>query len=101
MFANPVIGILHNKKENRWHPIVFDESPMPGPHDPETMVRFRSKMHHTGGFATREEAATNAKGELMERLGAAQLAIDADLAWDGDGVPAITAFLFEGSLCKL
>lgn len=96
MFFNPIIGILHNAKENKWHPIVFVESPLPGPDEPGKPVRHRSKMHHTGGFATREEAVANASGDIKAKIEGAKLALEEDIEWDGDGTPALTAF-FAGS----
>lgn len=51
--------ILHNKFTGRYHPAFFEEQPLPGPVKPsneEQVVRLRSKMHHTAGFETLEEA---------------------------------------------
>jgi hypothetical protein len=53
MFLNPILAMLFNAKENRWHPILFLESPLPGPPDAAKPVRHKSKFHHTTGFPIR------------------------------------------------
>ncbi len=89
MLFNPIIALLHNQTAERWHPIVFVESPMPGGAGP---VRHKSKMHHTTGFATREEAVANATNDLGPKIEGARLAIDEVFDWDGEGVPAMVHF---------
>ena len=95
---NPIVKMLHNVEGNRWHPIVFVEKPLPGPPDPKKPVRYKSKMHHTSGYSTRDEAVIRA-GELMENLkdecvGEPKLQIPdgGDIQWDGEGVPTIVSF---------
>ncbi len=55
-----VICILHNEKTNRYHAAFFEESPLPGkaniPIDQLPFIRLKSKMHHTEGADTLEEA---------------------------------------------
>jgi hypothetical protein len=84
---NPIVGMLHNTKLERWHPIVFQESPLPGGTGP---VRHKSSGHHTAGFDTREAAITHAN-ELIEKLKATP-AIEKDFAWDGEDIPAMVTF---------
>jgi hypothetical protein len=54
-----VLCILHDQTTGRFHPAFFEEAPFPGPRpDLEDLkvVRLKSKMHHTEGAATLEEA---------------------------------------------
>lgn len=96
---NPIISILHNTVKGTYHPIIFLEAPLPGPHNATKPVRHKSKMHHTGGFATRYEAVKNATDDLAPRIaphyGTARTAFAADIPWDGEGIPAIVAFFAE------
>lgn len=81
---NPT-GLLKNIATGRFHPILFRPAPMPGNADGESPAqRYRSKGHHTTGFATVEEAVTYVKANpdftWTERV----------WEWDGTGVPALT-----------
>lgn len=94
---NPVIALIHNVTGNSWHPVVFTESPMPGPPEPGKPIRHKSKMHHTIGFGTREEAELNATNDLLPRvreqfIGEPQLKLDHVFEWDGSGIPTLVAF---------
>jgi hypothetical protein len=98
--VNPVIAMLHNLKDNRYHPILFLESPLPGPPSPDTPVRHKSTGHHTTGFATREEALTYVRGEFLEIvktkfIGEPRLCLQKDFPWDGDETPAMVVFFSE------
>lgn len=92
MLFNPIIALLLNTKTNRWHPIVFVESPLPGPHTPDKPIRHKSKMHHTGGFDTREEAEAEAKNEIAPKLEIVRLELETVFEWDGNDIPAMTHF---------
>lgn len=97
---NPIIGMIHNTKNDTYHPVVFSEHPLPGPPEDGKLVRHKSKMHHTNGFATREEALANARGELAERVaehfsGKPRFCLAKDFPWDGEGVPAMVVFFVE------
>jgi len=52
-----LITIIKNTTAKTFHPIVFLASPLPGGTDgqPKDCNRYRSKMHHTGGFKTLQE----------------------------------------------
>ena len=97
----PIIAMLHNTKEDRWHPIIFLESPLPGPPDAAQPVRHKSKNHHTAGFATRAEALSSLTGPegLVARIGAMfgkpETCLEEDIPWDGEGIPAMVAFFVE------
>lgn len=95
MFFNPIIGMVHDVENGRWHPIVFEEAPLPGPPSADKPVRHRSKMHHTTGFDSREAAVDSARGELADRIPGARFALAADFAWDGEGIPTITTLFVE------
>lgn len=91
----PVIGMIHNTARNTWHPVVFVESPLPGLWTEYKPVRHKSKMHHTSGFSSRDEAAVNARTDLFQRvrensIGEPRLALAEDFEWDGEGVPTIS-----------
>jgi len=54
-----IVCILHNTRTGIFHPAFFEESPLPGPMlsvEETEIVRLKSKMHHTGGYPTIEEA---------------------------------------------
>lgn len=87
--------ILVNSTAGTFHPILYLESPMPGNTQPsETARRYKSKFHHTTGFATREEAIESAK-ELVPKIkehfvlyDEPRLDFDCSPEWDGEGIPA-------------
>jgi hypothetical protein len=96
----PVIAMLHNTKLKRWHPIVFVESPLPGPDSDDKPVRHKSKGHHTTGFATRQEALDCIKNDLGPKIktnaiGEVRECVEKDFAWDGEDTPAMTVFFGE------
>lgn len=95
MLLNPIIGMLHNTKAERWHPIIFSESPLPGPYSEDKPVRHKSCGHHTVGFATRAEAMANIMNEMVVKLPEAKLALEKDFVWDGEDVPALVVFFGE------
>jgi hypothetical protein len=93
---NPIVGIIHNTKKSRWHPVIFVEHPLPGPPDQNKPVRHKSKAHHTEGFPSREEALNQASGMAKklepEAIGTVSLALEKDFEWDGEGIPAVIVF---------
>lgn len=96
MLLNPIIAMLHDTTNDRWHPIVFREAPLPGEAGP---TRHKSKSHHTEGFPTREEAITGChelQGELGKHsIGEVKLCLEKAFEWDGEGVPAMVVFFGE------
>jgi len=99
MLLNPVVANLHNTQTDRFHPILFCESPLPGLLPAEKPVRHRSKSHHTQGFATRDEALAECD-RMVEQLagesgGPVRLCLQKDFAWDGADVPAMVVFFVE------
>jgi hypothetical protein len=89
-WIDPVIAMLHNTGKDRWHPILFDAAPLPG--GESSIVRHRSRMHHTDGFDTREAAEKNARDDLAQKIPGCRLALERVIEWDGEGVPALTEF---------
>lgn len=96
---NPVIALLVNTSTKRYHPIIYQESALPGPSYASKPIRHRSLGHDTNGFATREEAVASAqdKAKLIVEKGmwsSCALSLDpaSDLPWDGQDVPADVAF---------
>lgn len=60
-FGGPldVLLIQHDLTTDRYHAAAYQEKPLPGPPIPTselTAVRLQSKMHHTEGTETLEEA---------------------------------------------
>lgn len=63
--------ILQSVKTGRYHPCFVEEHPMPGPIPDALDTKFvcaKSKMHHTGGFVTLDEAINQIKNGLDGRL---------------------------------
>lgn len=99
---NAIIALLHNVRDNRWHPIIYLENSLPGPPSPDKPVRHKSKGHHTTGFPTRDEAVANARGDLAVKVREnfnygipPGFALAADIPWDGVDVPASAAFFVK------
>ena len=84
--------MLRNTKEDKYHPIVFEESPLPGPPSDNKIVRHKSKMHHTSGFDTRQEALDSIDKMMETEPMKKHLDEDKDFDWDGEGVPALVKF---------
>ena len=97
MLMNPIVALLHNLKLNRWHTIVYEERPLPGPDSPDKPVRHKSFGHHTEGFTTREAAVADAN-EMAKKIvteglwSSCKLALGEDMPWDGEDIPADVAF---------
>lgn len=89
MLIDPVIAMLHNQHENRWHPILFELAPLPG--SVVSPARYKSKGHHTAGFENRELAIEGAK-KLSAQVEGARLFIEEDIEWDGLELPAMVQF---------
>ena len=98
MFVNPIIATIHNVPTDRWHPVLFVESPLPGPESPEKPVRHKSKMHHTTAFATRAESDNSAREELATQIPGARLELDTVFDWDGTGIPAMVHFFLPNKV---
>lgn len=97
---NPIVALVHDATVNRWHPILYAESPLPGPPSSGKPVRHKSKCHHTQGFATREEGLAGAKvlaDQVVEHglAPSVKMAVTEDLEWDGQDVPADVAFFTD------
>lgn len=95
-----LITITLNRATGRYHPFLWVESPLPSDdHTPSSVVRFKSKMHHTSGFATLEDARRSATEDLPGRVVLAYGRapdvrandIDED-EWTADEIPARVIF---------
>jgi hypothetical protein len=90
-FSGPldVILIYRHMDEGTFHPVVYQWHPMPGL-IPEVgdvdFVRLNSKMHHTAGFASLEEAQENVRNELQPMLNMADenVMLDPPYPWFGE-----------------
>ena len=105
----PTVGIIKNIKDDLYHPILFTEYPLPGQDSPDKPRRFKSKMHHMGGFDTRDAAVENIS-DLASKVNNSGKFIgsvvylksigdpEKDIEWDGEGTPAITMLFSEDML---
>lgn len=84
-----IVSMLHNKTTNRYHPILFGYSPPPSGDLDSGAQRYRSRVHHTDGYDTRDEAM-NGAAQLADKCQPAECALAGDIEWDGEGVPAMT-----------
>jgi hypothetical protein len=91
-----LIALLHNQRNEKYHPIIFRYSPLPGGCD---IPRYKSNGHHTNGFVFREEAiaecfsmAVALTSRFTERI---QTALGKDIEWDGESMPAISTLFVE------
>ncbi len=80
-------GMLHNTATGRYHPIIFRPAPsfMDGD-GPSEHGRFRSAFHHTAGFESEAEA------RAFVEANPGYVWTGTAWAWDGHGVPAMTAW---------
>lgn len=95
MIINGTFAMLKNTATGRFHPIVFQEHPMPGNSD--APVRCKSFGHHTSGFESREDAVADARKTAGE-AGITRLQLDDDIQWDGQDMPAMVGFLRDDKL---
>lgn len=92
--TNVVAGaILRNTATGTYHPILYRDSPLPGPVEESKPRRLKSICHHTHGFSTPDEAKDN-----MAQFEGAILDTENLITWDGLSIPASTAFLSEGKI---
>lgn len=89
MLLNPIIATLHNTETDRWHPILFVESLLPGGKMP---LRHKSKGHHAAGFDTRVASDHYSATELSLQAGGAAFLPAVIFEWDGIEIPAIVHF---------
>lgn len=81
------IFIWRHVETGRFHPVIFEERPFPGPvQDVEEMavVRLKSKAHHTVGYESLAEAQAGI-AEMRQKLFVEDECVFADdpLEWDG------------------
>lgn len=82
-----VICILNDETTGRFHPAFFEENPLPGPVvnvDQTSVVRLKSKMHHTVGFEKLEDAVKNVSDDLGAKIKVPVTNICLEpIMWDG------------------
>lgn len=95
-----LITIRHNLATGRYHPFVWYEAPLPSDDGSGSVVRFRSKMNHTEGFAdlatAREEVEKNIAPKLMAAYGCVvECRLDPVMPdrWESGQVPASIEFM--------
>jgi hypothetical protein len=91
-----LIMMLFNTAKQTFHPILYLENPLPGGSD-NNIVRLKSKLHHTSGFTSKEDAVNSINNELTPKVKEAfslysDLTIDTEniIEWNGEGIPADT-----------
>jgi hypothetical protein len=84
-------AILHNTAAGTYHPIIYRDSPLPGPYDETKPRRLKSIGHHTFGFGTLDEAKSHLTDD--PRYEGAVMELENLFEWDGSGIPADVAFL--------
>lgn len=93
-----LVMMLHNTKNETFHPIMFRDSPMPGEGTGEHLnfIRFKSIGHHTTGFKSKEIAlheCSNIKDKLVKHYDPDVVINTEDfIEWDGEGSPASVIF---------
>lgn len=90
-----LVMMLKNTSTQRYHPIFYLESPLPGGPESDSnqkLIRYKSKGHHTTGFDTRELALNRINSELIDQIKSigytVNLELEVDLEWDGLETPA-------------
>jgi hypothetical protein len=94
-FMQALVMMLQNTSTQKFHPIFYLESPLPGGHESEgnqKLIRYKSQGHHTSGFVDRNEALVSINTELIDQIKSIgytpTLELDQDILWNGQGVPA-------------
>jgi hypothetical protein len=82
--SQTIIGILHNTKTDRYHPITFRYAPTPSGLD-----RYKSGGHHTSGFDTRSEALDFINNTMVNYFPGFTPCLAKDFSWDGENIPAM------------
>lgn len=90
--------ILFNTATRRYHPMLFRDSPLPGPPYDGKPRRLRSIGHHTEGFDNREAAELFILNDPA--CDGAVFEVDHLIEWDGEGVPASVCFLVDGRVTQ-
>lgn len=92
-----LIQVLFNTALGTWHPIYYQEAPLPGSLSGEAnLVRFKSKAHQMVGSPTREAALKNVDERLRPIIAVTWPGctiieeLEHDVQWDGEGIPAYT-----------
>ena len=95
-----IITVTKNLATGRFHPFLWAEAPLPSDdHTPMEVVRYKSKMHHTTGFATLEDALSSATEDLPGRVvlaygRGAEVRVDTidEDSWNDGEIPARVMF---------
>ncbi len=96
MYQYALVKMLHNTQTNRFHPIYYYDSPFPGGFEDgdinNTIIRYKSKGHHTSGYPTRDEAISSANFLVEQLKGlndivAVELDEIDDIIWNDEEIP--------------
>lgn len=98
-----VIAILKNMSTGKYHPILWEQAPLPGGEE-SGVNRYRSRMHHTGGFVKHEEAVEGAQKlsqDVSEFYGGNVLTSEDLIEWGGEDIPVNTMILSDKNVVIL
>lgn len=94
-----IITITRNLATGRYHPFAWLPAPLPSDDGAETVIRYRSRMHHTEGFEQLRDAQFSASEDLPGRAVLAYMRpVDVRIdpvgedSWGPGEVPARTMF---------
>ena len=99
ILKSPVLAILKDTKTGRFHPVFFDENPLPGtPAITSGPVRYESRSISMHGYALREEALVDVERARQALQDMAQATVrtailpDDEIPWDGARDVGLIAF---------
>ena len=97
MYQYALVQMLYNTDKKTYHPIFYYDKPLPGGMENNNkIIRYKSKGHHTTGFASLSEANESAK-DLIKKLQSqgdiVHININEPILWDGKDMPLDTVIL--------
>lgn len=87
------VTLIHNVKEDTWHPVIFRYAPAPS-----GLHRWKSLGHDANGFKTLEEAQEAGKrvSNTLREQGKDSVFYSTFVRlWDGEDVPAMILFEYD------
>lgn len=90
MDKDALVMILHNDKEDTYHPILYLESS--SPNNPHNLRRFESSGYHPHGFKERVEAVKSIEHMVPTIKGEVILELKRNIIWDGEEEPVDVQF---------
>jgi len=108
-FDPALLTIIENTTDGTFHPVVFLVAPFPGGSKiSHECNRYRSKMHHTTGFKTLQDAIDYlpdlvvwVKEKVTVGIEPKYLKSFQVIKWEGDGVPSMTPIISDDDICDV